>query len=216
MPSAAPSFSAATISGVSSKRRKCTADVFSSFSRSRSSSAIAYTLAQALGLHPHPILDALQPRERMLALLDILVLDQHRRLEVAAVGDERVVGVELVLDAGFLEDLLDAQHLLDLVAHRELVLEDERHVLAQVHGARLLVRDHLARGTPCAPWRRPRASAGFARDARHRRLLHFGVSPTVGHAQQRERMLLARRAPRRRPSMPCSMRRPAIGQSELT
>ena len=34
-------FSAAIIGGVSSKRRKCTAEVFSSFSRSRSSSAIA-------------------------------------------------------------------------------------------------------------------------------------------------------------------------------
>ena len=73
----------------------------------------------------------------------VLVLDQHRRLEVAPVGDERVVGVELVLDALLLEDLLDAQHLLHLVADGELVLEEERHVLAQVDGAVLLVRDHL-------------------------------------------------------------------------
>ena len=75
-------------------------------------------------------------------LVRILVLDQHRRLEVRAVGHERVVGVELVLDARLLEDLLDPQHFLDLVAHRELVLEQQGHVLAEMHGARLLVREH--------------------------------------------------------------------------
>ena len=43
--------------------------------------------------------------------------------------------------ACFLEGLLDAQHLLDLVAQRELVLEDQRHVLAQVHRC-AFVREH--------------------------------------------------------------------------
>ena len=81
-------------------------------------------------------------RERRAALVFVLVLHHHRGLEVRPVGDERVVRVDLVLDALLLEDLLDAQHLLHLVADGELVLEDERHVLAQVHGAVLLVRDH--------------------------------------------------------------------------
>ena len=45
------------------------------------------------------------------------------------------------MDALFLEDSLDAQHLLDLVADRELVLEHEREVLAEMHGAVLLVSD---------------------------------------------------------------------------
>jgi hypothetical protein len=91
---------------------------------------------------PHAVLDAAQLRERASPLLDVLVLDEHGRLEVAAVGHERVVRVELVLDARFLERLLDAQHLLDLVADGELVLEDQRHVIAEMDRARLLVREH--------------------------------------------------------------------------
>ena len=128
---------------VNSKRRKCTDEVFSSFSRSRSSSAMAKTRGKPSTSHVDPVLEPLEPCQRAAALVDVRVLDQHRRLQVAAVGHQRVVRVDLALDALLLEDLLDAQHLLDLVAHRELVLEDQRDVLAEVHGARLLVRDHL-------------------------------------------------------------------------
>ena len=60
-------------------------------------------------------------------------------------GTSGVVGVDLVLDAGLLEHLLDAQHLLDLVADRQLVLELHAEVLAEVHGAQLPVRDDAAR-----------------------------------------------------------------------
>ncbi len=81
--------------------------------------------------------------ERGVSLLDVLVFDQHRRLEIAAIGDERVVGCELLLDAGLLEDLLDAQHLLHLVADGELVFEEKRRVLAEMDGAVLLVGDDL-------------------------------------------------------------------------
>jgi hypothetical protein len=65
------------------------------------------TRAETFHLHPHPALDAHQPLEPDCPFRRILVLDQHRRLEVRAVGDERVVGVELLLDALFLERLLD-------------------------------------------------------------------------------------------------------------
>src|SRR3569832_1736005 len=47
-------------------------------------------------LHPHAILDALQLRQRHLALVRVGVLDHHGGLPVGAVRDQRVVGVELV------------------------------------------------------------------------------------------------------------------------
>ena len=72
----------------------------------------------------------------------VLVFDQHRRLQVAPVGNQRVVRVELLLDVRRLEHLLDPQHFLDLVADRQLVLEQQRDMLAQVNGAVALVRDH--------------------------------------------------------------------------
>ena len=87
----------------------------------------------AFDLDEHAVLDADQPRQLALALVHIGVLDHHRRLPVAAVGHERCIDVELCLDALFLEDLLDAQHLLDLIAHRRLVLELHADVLAERH-----------------------------------------------------------------------------------
>jgi hypothetical protein len=127
------------MSAASSKRRKCTG-------RSLRLRLARQVLVgdrvdgrQAFDLHPDPTLDADEARERHCPFDGILVLDQHRRLEVGAVGDERVVRVELLLDAVLLERLLDPQHLLDLVANRELILEDERHVVPEMHRAGLLV-----------------------------------------------------------------------------
>ena len=93
----------------------------------------------ALHLHPHLALDPLQALEHALALFHIGILDQHRRLPVCAVGHERVVDVELSLDVRFLENTLDPEHLLHLVADGELVLEEEREVIAEAHGAAFLV-----------------------------------------------------------------------------
>jgi len=62
-------------------------------------------------------------KDRTVALGDVRIFDQHRRLPIAAVGNQRIVGGELVADALFLEYTLDAQHLLNLITDRELVLE---------------------------------------------------------------------------------------------
>ncbi len=118
------------------------------------------------------IFDAAQPCERVAPFVDVLVLDQHRRLEVAPVGHERVVDIELVLDAGVLERLLDAQHLLDLVADRELVLEEQRHVLPDMDRAIALVREHAR--AKCLPLpgvglERQQAVAGYGRHVALRR-----------------------------------------------
>src|SRR5258708_22010779 len=95
----------------------------------------------ALDLHPHTALDSLQLAQHLAPLLDFRIFDQQGRLPVAAVRNQRVVRIELLLDAVLLEDALDPQHFLHLVAKRELVLEQKRHVLPKAHRAVLLVLD---------------------------------------------------------------------------
>ena len=60
-----------------------------------------------------------------------------------AVRHQGAVGIELVADALFLVGLFDAQHFLDLIADRQLVFEQKRDMLAEVHGTRLLVGHDL-------------------------------------------------------------------------
>jgi hypothetical protein len=96
----------------------------------------------AFHLDEEPVLHADQPRQLPLALVRIGEFEQHGRLPVAAVGHQGRIGVDLGLDAGLVEDLLDVQHLLDLATDRLLVLELQRQVLAQVHAAQAAVGDH--------------------------------------------------------------------------
>ena len=98
----------------------------------------------SLYLDEHTVLDADQSREFALALVDVGVFDQHRRLPVGAVGHQRRVGLDLLHDALFLEYFFDPQHFLDLVADRGLALELQVDVLSQRHRAQLAMRDHLA------------------------------------------------------------------------
>ncbi len=87
------------------------------------------------------VLDALQQRELRAPLLGLGILDQQRRLPVAAVRDQRVVGGQFVRDALGLEDALDAQHLLDLVLHGEAVLEAPGGIRSHRELPRALVRE---------------------------------------------------------------------------
>src|SRR4030095_8935796 len=57
--------------------------------------------------------------------------------------DEAMVGIELLLDRVRLEDALDAQHLLHLVLHRQLVLERPGGVRPEREVAVALVLEHL-------------------------------------------------------------------------
>ncbi len=93
--------------------------------------------------YPDAVLNADQARQFAFALHRVLVLDQHRRLPVVAIGNQRVVGVEFFLNTVVLEDALDAQHLLHLVANRHLIFEQQGDVLAQVDGAIFLVGNYL-------------------------------------------------------------------------
>ena len=74
------------------------------------------------------------------------VSDKQRRFPVAAIGtkDCRTRARREYL---FFENALDTQHLLHLVTDRQFVLEDQRHVVAEMHRALFLVRNHL--GAEC-------------------------------------------------------------------
>jgi len=90
----------------------------------------------------HAMLDALQLLQFARTLLRVRILDQHRGLQVGAVRNQRVVGVEFVLDAGRLEHAFDTQHFLDLVLDRQAILEHQRDVRSDRDAARTLVFEH--------------------------------------------------------------------------
>ena len=100
-------------------------------------------LGTTLDLHPDFVLDADQAGELLLAVLRIRIFQQHGGLEVAAIGDKRVVGIELVMDTGFFEDALDPQHLLHLVAHGEFIFKTQRQMRTECNLAMLFMRHHL-------------------------------------------------------------------------
>ena len=86
--------------------------------------------------------DAAEPCEFAATLIHVGVLDQHRRLQIVSARNQRVVGVEFVLDRGGFEDPLDPQHFLDLVLDRQPILEQQGHVFAELQFAQMLVREH--------------------------------------------------------------------------
>ena len=85
----------------------------------------------ALHLQPDLVLDADHACQLLRAFPGIVVLDHKGGFPVVAVGDQRVVGFQFLVDTGGLEDLFDTQHFLDLVFDGQLVLEIEPGVLAQ-------------------------------------------------------------------------------------
>ena len=77
----------------------------------------------------------------VLAERRIVDLDEKRATELARTTEKLVVGVELVLDLGFFDDLLDPHHLLHLIADRVAVLTGDSH-FAQL-GKKVLNLLHL-------------------------------------------------------------------------
>src|SRR5579864_1481432 len=105
----------------------------------------------ACRLYPAAPLDPFELGELRSALLRPSELDEERDLPVAAIGDQRVVGGELIGDPLRLEDALDAQHLLDLILNGETILEGPGHVGTDLELARSLVREKaLAECRPLA------------------------------------------------------------------
>jgi hypothetical protein len=91
---------------------------------------------------PAAVLDAPQLRQPLAALVGVRELQQERRLPVVPVRNQRVVGIQLLLDRVGFEDALDAQHLLHLVLHRQPVFERPGRVRADGDAAVALVLDH--------------------------------------------------------------------------
>jgi len=118
----------------------------------------------------HLVLDAAQPVQQLVALHRILDLEHHRRDQFAALGDERVVGGELVHDLR-LAAALDRQHLVHLVPHGVEILEIECRMRADLDAAVLLERaDALAVIAPFAlvAIHRQDVGAGQVAEFRHR------------------------------------------------
>ena len=88
-----------------------------------------------------------QPRPQLRLRLQF---DEQRQGELARLGDERVVDVELALHLLVGRHLLGADHLLNLEEHRRAVLEHDRDERADLHAAHFLQRGdfpaELARG----------------------------------------------------------------------
>ncbi len=154
----------------------------------------------AFDLDEHAVFHADQAGQLALALVDVGVLDHHRGLPVAAVRHQRGIGVDLVLDALLFEDLLDAQHLLDLVADGGLALELQVDVLAQRHAAQLAVRDDLGlvRLAPLAVrlQRHEVVGGDLAGELHVVTITRSGLAQAVGHAHQGQRVLQLGRAQR--------------------
>ena len=94
-------------------------------------------------MHKDAVFDPDQLLQHCLALRDVGKLDHERRLPVGAIGNQRIVGLEFLVDAIRLEDLFDAQHLLDLVLHGQAILEVQRCVCAEIEPAIFLVLEHF-------------------------------------------------------------------------
>src|SRR5882762_603699 len=172
---------------------------------------------------PDAVFYSYQPRQRDLALLDVGVLDQHGGLPVAAVGDQRVVGIELVANTLLLEYALDPQHLLDLVAHGEFVLEHQRDVLARSNRPVLLVGQYFGAEFLARLRVLFERHQAFGGNDSHLRPLagvcsqHPGLhNPYAMRIKVRGWLFSALPLSNPLSAMPCLMWRPAMAQSELT
>ena len=59
-----------------------------------------------------------------------------------AIRHQGHIRIQLVEDARFFENLLRPQHFLNLVPHRQFILENKCNMLAQVNFAVFFMRDH--------------------------------------------------------------------------
>ncbi len=69
-------------------------------------------------LNPNLIFDAQQLGQSLLAFGDVWILDQHRALPIIAIWNQRVIGIEFILNACCFKNLFDSEHLLNLVLDR--------------------------------------------------------------------------------------------------
>ena len=121
-------------------------------------------------LDPDPVLDAFQTGQHVPALFDVGILDQHRRLEVAPVRYQRVVGFQFAVDTLVLEDFLDPQHFLHLITKRQFVFENQGQVIAQRQGAPFFVGEHPRPKSRALPGVLLQRHQAVSSDGRHDRL----------------------------------------------
>ena len=94
-------------------------------------------------LQPHLVFNADHLPKPNGALCRVGDFNHECRLPVMAVGNEWVVGAELLFDTLCLKDSLNAQHFLNLVANSGGIFEVESGVFAQRQLPVFLVSHHL-------------------------------------------------------------------------
>jgi hypothetical protein len=99
-------------------------------------------LVEITNAHVDPVLDTHKLMQHRLALFDIRKLDHESRLPVRAVRNQRIVGIQFLVNALGLEDAFNAQHLLHLVLHCHAVFEIQRCIRAECEPAIAFVRQH--------------------------------------------------------------------------
>ena len=143
----APVFAAVTCPALNSKRRKCTDEVFSSFSRPGPRRRL-HRPCRIRPRAPSTVLDTFQLRQRGFASAGS-GYRSAASLSSSAVRDQRVIRAKFVRNAFGLEDALDAQHLLHLVLHGQAIFEQEGRIRPDLQRAPLLVRDPAAGTRRC-------------------------------------------------------------------
>jgi len=81
-------------------------------------------------LHPDLIFYPDQIRQPTPTLVNIAVLNEQRALPVLAFRNQRVIGVQLLLNTSGFKNLLDSKHFLNLVFYGGLIFKDQLDVLA--------------------------------------------------------------------------------------
>ena len=99
--------------------------------------------AEPGGFDERAVFDAAELHQSPGAALRVIDFEHHRRVELAALRDQRVVGRQFVDDL-FVAAFLDIEHLVDLAPHRREILEIECRERPDLEAAALFQLGDLA------------------------------------------------------------------------
>ena len=97
----------------------------------------------SVNLKPYRFLDSYQTRQSNPTLFYLGILQHKCCLEVSAVRNERIVGVQFFLNLIGFKDAFDAEHFLHLVLHGQSILKVERRVRSDLNPPVGFVRQNV-------------------------------------------------------------------------
>jgi hypothetical protein len=95
-----------------------------------------------LGFEVERLWKILPAREQVRSLRRIVDLNQQRAAEFASLSEQLVVGIHFVLNLGLAGDVLGAEHFLDLIKHRVVILKKERQKRSHVDAPLVFLLQH--------------------------------------------------------------------------